>query len=70
MNKLFLIRARIRVQHYPDGLTDFEENRIVLAPDEEKARLLYEDHWESKSSVYCVTYHADILDCEEALEYK
>jgi hypothetical protein len=70
VNKLFLIRARIRVHHYPDRQSDFEEYRIVLAPDEEKARLRYEDHWESKNSEYCVSYYVDILDCEEALEYK
>jgi len=70
MNRLFLVRARIRVHHYPDQRSDFEEHRIVLAPNEEKARLLYANHWESKSSEYCVSYYADILDCEEALEYK
>jgi hypothetical protein len=69
MNKTFLIGAQIQVSYYPDGKSLIEDVRIVLAPDEEKARVLYTNHWESQNSEYGVTYYPHIYRCDAALVY-
>lgn len=66
--KTFLIRATITEKWYMnDNDKNYEDIRIVLAEDNETAKDKYRNFWIEKDDLYCVSYWADIDQCNEAI---
>lgn len=55
----YIVKGTIYHTPYMGDTVTFDDIRIVMAQDEDDARLKYEEHWESKTEYYSDYYRVD-----------
>ena len=52
----YIVKGTVSITPYMDDTYEIEDIRIVMAQDENDAKLKYEDYWNDKTDEYSVYY--------------
>lgn len=63
----YIVKGHVQVTPYMGNPYVIEDIRIVMAVDEEDARLKYEDYWGDKTDEYSVYYRVNCTVMETIL---
>jgi hypothetical protein len=63
----YIVKGSVYVSPYMGDTYTVEDIRIVMAADEEDARLKYEDYWNDKTDEYSVYYRVNCTVMETIL---
>ncbi len=63
----YIVKGTVYHTPYMGDSTRFEDIRIVMAQDEDDARLKYQDYWEQKNEHYSDYYRVDCTVMETIL---